>query len=714
MMNLRPCPHLDLYYNSIFEGASPAVLWAIGSYRRVSLWTGPVSYAVERGHVICVRLLLEAGACPDPIIPGGLKIESPLNCAARNSINALVLKTFLDFGADVDASGVDGKTPLIHVSRTVNASFATLLLEYGADINAADITSQTPLTGAVIYNDHNILHLLFDRWSEYSSCPRLRGPHLLETAAVFADLEILVATDHFRLKYDKDCVFAHCANRVRDRYDFDDQILATFQDLVTVIAVAPPSTPLNVPSKNTFACIRCAERKVKCNSLWTRVVEEFHDPGDAFEECTNDLSGSDESDDGFACVLNKQSKSNNRSHHPPSKRIHQLWQIFIENVDPLTKVMHVPTLQQAIQKAMSNSRTIPRSFEALLPPRFMGTISLVVLQALVLHLLSVRDTYEPRAVWSLKGVAVRIAQGIGMGLERDGVFLGLSPFETEMRRRIWWLLQTHDYRISKLCGLHKFRDLDIGSQSTKRLTNANDDQLYSGMPSLLTESETLTDITFVSLKYELFNFVAARISKFRQQGKNSNHWDRDLASGGNKLEIDKTLKEYEGLIEKKYLRYCDPSQPLHLMTMLMARSTMNNIRFLTHHPQRWASIKQTPLPERQWVWELRQEESAKAKRQAQVAKSNHQARTSHQPNLAQTDGGAIDDDPLWASNGFDDNQVGSLNYVMDMDLDFMPAPDGSTGGNASQTISWEQWDTWLAESHAMLPSSSTPDLGVGS
>ena len=61
----------------------------------------------------------------------------------------------------------------------------------------------------------------------------------------------------------------------------------------------------------------------------------------------------------------------------------------------------------------------------------MGTTSLVVLQALVLHLLSVRDIYEPRAVWSLTGVAVRIAQG--MGLERDGVFLGLPPFETEMR-----------------------------------------------------------------------------------------------------------------------------------------------------------------------------------------------------------------------------------------------------------------------------------------
>jgi len=39
--------------------------------------------------------------------------------------------------------------------------------------------------------------------------------------------------------------------------------------------------------------------------------------------------------------------------------------------------------------------------------------------ALVLHILSIRDTYEPRAVWSLTGLAIRIAEGMGMHL--DGI-----------------------------------------------------------------------------------------------------------------------------------------------------------------------------------------------------------------------------------------------------------------------------------------------------
>ena len=248
------------------------------------------------------------------------------------------------------------------------------------------------------------------------------------------------------------------------------------------------------------------------------------------------------------------------------------------------------------------ARYITATKGALLRARFMGTTSLVVLQALVLHLLSVRDIYQPRAVWSLTGVAVRIAQG--MGLDCDGVFLGLSPFETEMRRRIWWMLKTHDYRTAELCGLHKFRDLEIGPNSTKRPTNVNDDQLYPGMPSLPAKSETLTDMAFVALRYELANYAAIRVAKFRQQGKNSSQWDRDLASGGKEVETDEAFKEIEGLIETKYLRYCDPSQPLHLITMLMARSAMNTILFLTHHPRRWASIEQTPLSERQWVWDI--------------------------------------------------------------------------------------------------------------
>jgi hypothetical protein len=170
------------------------------------------------------------------------------------------------------------------------------------------------------------------------------------------------------------------------------------------------------------------------------------------------------------------------------------------------------------------SRYIAATEAALSRARFMSTTNIVVLQALVLHLLSAREIYEPRAVWSLTGVAVRIAQS--MGLERDGSSLGLRPFETEMRRRVWWQLKALDYQIAELCGLSKFRDLDPGPDSTKWPTNVNDDHFHPGMASSPSASSSLTDMSFVALRYELVSFATSRVSRIRHKGGDSSHWEQ--------------------------------------------------------------------------------------------------------------------------------------------------------------------------------------------
>jgi Fungal specific transcription factor domain len=247
------------------------------------------------------------------------------------------------------------------------------------------------------------------------------------------------------------------------------------------------------------------------------------------------------------------------------------------------------------------SRYLSATKVALSRAKFMSTTSLVVLQALVLYVMVVRDIYEPRVVWSLTGVAVRIAQS--MGLERDGVSLGLPPFETEMRRRIWWLLKTHDFKTAELCGLAKFRDLDMGPGSTKWPTNVNDDQLYPNMPSLPSESNTMTDMAFIAVRGELIRAASRRVGKFREQEKNFSQWDTHSSETDNE-EMNKSFKDLEDTLETKYLRYCDPSQSLNFMVMLMARTSMNFILFQMHHPRRWVGKSHVSLSERQLVWDI--------------------------------------------------------------------------------------------------------------
>ncbi|KAI0445000.1 ankyrin repeat-containing domain protein [Xylaria telfairii] len=200
--------------------------------------SGPVTYSADRSHAICTRLLLDAHAKTDPVLPSGVKIGTPLNCAARNADDPAVIELLLQYGANPDATGVDRRTPLIHAARKNKADFAQLLLEYGADINAVAGDGQTPLTTTIINNSHDVLAMLLDRWDEFSACPRLSGPNLLRVASQYGDLrtiEILSKTEHFRLKYDREYGEGDFEDIVKSRHDVDEKLLAAFKDLLDTV-----------------------------------------------------------------------------------------------------------------------------------------------------------------------------------------------------------------------------------------------------------------------------------------------------------------------------------------------------------------------------------------------------------------------------------------------------------------------------------------------
>ncbi|KAH8649816.1 hypothetical protein BX600DRAFT_502204 [Xylariales sp. PMI_506] len=384
-----------------------------------------------------------------------------------------------------------------------------------------------------------------------------------------------------------------------------------------------------------------AGTKLASNSLWLRIAEEVHDDDETEEEeAAKDISEQEVLSHDFSHVLGFELPQSAAS-HPSFENIRCLWQTFLENVNPLTKLVHVPSLQPAIDKAIANINHIPKGFEALmfaiygiavrsledsecidmlgetrgvlltryvaytksalLSARFMSSTSIVVLQALVLHIFTIRDIYEPRSVWILTGMAIRMAEGMGMHI--DGKLLGLSPFETEIRRRIWWLLKVHDVNAAELCGQAKLRTLEVDESTPKQPTNVNDSDLHPTMREDAVDAVGATEMIWCLLKTELACFAANKKAKFRKSGS-SGFGSEELSAMKISMEVKEMLyKEIQNLVETKYLRFCDPSQPLQMMALLVGRLIITSLGFVANHPRRWTKMDQVPAAERQLVWD---------------------------------------------------------------------------------------------------------------
>lgn len=251
----------------------------------------PLTLASNQGHTVCARLLLEAGARADPILPPGVKFGSPLNCAARNANDPLLIKTLLDFDADVEARGVDGRTPLLHAARGKPLTFAKLLLDYGANINATAKDGRTPLTTTIIYNNHDVLHLLLDRWFEYTECPRLKGPHLLDLVVEHADVEtmtIIMNAKHLQLRRDNDYVLERFADQLNSRLDLTDELVTAFRKLLDVMC-NPPNYTVSHEKSGIFN-VSNPEEYQGLSDDEVESVDDYEDAQESFSLVSDDLS----------------------------------------------------------------------------------------------------------------------------------------------------------------------------------------------------------------------------------------------------------------------------------------------------------------------------------------------------------------------------------------------------------------------------------------
>lgn len=130
---------------------------------------------------------------------------------------------------------------------------------------------------------------------------------------------------------------------------------------------------------------------------------------------------------------------------------------------------------------------------ALAKADFLNVPDITLVQAFALFLCLVRRHDSPRFVWMMTGLVIRMAQYLG--LQRDGThFEHLTPFEIEMRQKVWWAVCMLDVRASEDQGT----DLTItsGSFDTRIPLNINDVDIDPETKQMPTERDGMTDMSF--------------------------------------------------------------------------------------------------------------------------------------------------------------------------------------------------------------------------
>ncbi|OBT72586.1 hypothetical protein VF21_08160 [Pseudogymnoascus sp. 05NY08] len=258
---------------------------------------------------------------------------------------------------------------------------------------------------------------------------------------------------------------------------------------------------------------------------------------------------------------------------PSTAQTQICWRAFLENVDQLAKVLHTPSAQSILQKAVNNPTSLNNGQKALLFAIYFSSISsmsvedaedcfkmdktttlamyraateqaltaadflvtddLVTLQAFVLFLSFSRYAQDAKLVWALTGLARRLCIPISNS----------SLFTKEMHKRLKWQLWYLDRRASDdhgndACSPDPMKDWELP-------LNINDEDIDLTMTVAPTARKCWTEMSFC-----LVRFVIANTSRL--------------------LEGDLSQSQKEGVInecgvriQRDYLRHCNNSQPIH-------------------------------------------------------------------------------------------------------------------------------------------------------
>lgn len=213
--------------------------------------------------------------------------------------------------------------------------------------------------------------------------------------------------------------------------------------------------------------------------------------------------------------------------------------------------------------------------QALAKANLLNTQSLVLLQAAVLFLICVRREDDSKFVWSMNSVILRLAQGLG--IHRDGTNFALKPFETEMRRRLWWHICLMDVRTSEDHGTDPL--INESMYDTRLPLNVNDDDIHPEMTEAPAEREGCTDVTFCLIRCEIT--CALRRANYACPGSRAFRMGDSTPS----LErCERMIQIISNRVEERYIKHCDMNIPVHWASATVGRLILAKLWLVVHHP----------------------------------------------------------------------------------------------------------------------------------
>ncbi|KAJ5195353.1 C6 transcription factor [Penicillium cinerascens] len=397
------------------------------------------------------------------------------------------------------------------------------------------------------------------------------------------------------------------SERGNDSSELSEPVSHTDFDMTDCDSVESSRQPRHLMPLRTDEKLRFTKEKDSSGYMdalpEANVIEDDTFPEYPVEDAIVDRGSNDESDTLLETGELPDSMSNGPNEplanlHPPHHQLLKLCDTYADRVDPIMKVLHLSTFWTSLNDAIQQPEKVSKSLEALIcafysitvhslaehecwsmlgedksilakrytratlqalkAAKFMRTSSSMTLCAYFIYLMAVRSSHSTDAFYILSGVAVRLACKIG--IHRDGISLGLSPFETQMRRRLWWSIMLTDLRMSSLIGAKP--SMDLFSSDVRPPLNIPDEDFGPDTINMPPEAEKITPLTVELLRYEMVRFLELDFTR------------RSSA-----------IAELNDAVETKFLRYCDPTNSLDTFVSIMARSgiCMCRIKAGTHN-----------------------------------------------------------------------------------------------------------------------------------